>query len=483
MLDSPVSSSAEGVARLRRGTARLIPLVLLAAATAMRCASAPPSIETVAIQAVEQRKPIPAEDDKSSPVEFRKFLLKLPDDHVIGTMQVGKDCAGRAPLTWKVNRDSPVGQEFGALLLEELSSAGYAIAGNRDTLFEDTHERRADYLIAGIIRDVRANVCYADPRKNLATAEASLAVEWQIYSNRTRDIEFKVTTEGSGLVPTLPGDPGAEAISRAFVSAARNLLGDARFHDLLAGVSTDAQARPRDPIAVAYETVPVRKARSAESVVSESRMAVVTVFAGGAMGSGFLISRDGYLLTDEHVVGQTRYVRVKFITGREVNGEVVRADRLRDVALIKLESDVYPYLPLGESGRVQPGADVFAIGTPIEETFGQTVTKGIMSGFGEDDGQRVLRSDVSIQKGNSGGPLLDRTGLVVGLSVSAYTLAPEGIGMGLNGFIPHRRRPEGAQDPAPRPALEEHPLSESALCVRRLAHASTAAVASRSSSL
>jgi S1-C subfamily serine protease len=136
------------------------------------------------------------------------------------------------------------------------------------------------------------------------------------------------------------------------------------------------------------------------------------------------------------VVGQSRYVRVKFVTGREVNGEVVRADRKRDVALIKLEKDVYPYLPLGESSRVQPGTDVFAIGTPLEENFGQTVTKGIVSGYGEEDGQRIIRSDVSVQKGNSGGPLLDRSGLVVGLSVNAYTLLPEGVGIGLNGFIP-----------------------------------------------
>jgi serine protease Do len=436
MVVTPVSSTVAGLARQRGGMRGSCALILLAAATALRCASSPPTLETVPVQAVEQGKPLSANPEKSSAVEFRKFLLKLPDDHVIGTVQAGKECAGRAPLTWKVTRDSPVGQEFGALLLEELSTAGYAIAGNRDALFEDPHERRADYIVAGIIRDVHANVCYADPAKGLADAEASLTVDWQIYSNRTREIAFRATTEGSSLVPPLPNDPGAEAISRAFVSAARNLLADARFHDLLSGPDAEAQAKTRDPIAVAYEIVPVRKSRSAESIVADSRMAVVTVFAGGAMGSGFLISRDGYLLTDEHVVGPSRYVRVKFITGREVNGEVVRADRLRDVALIKLESDVYPYLPLGESGRVQPGADVFAIGTPIEENFGQTVTKGVMSGYGEDDGQRVLRSDVSIQKGNSGGPLLDRFGLVVGLSVSAYTLAPEGVGMGLNGFIP-----------------------------------------------
>ena len=411
-------------------------LILLAAAT-LRCATAaPPTYPSPDVRPVAERRPIPAGEQYSSAIEFRKFLIKLPEDHVIGSLQVGNECTGREALTWKLNRDSTTVQDFGTLLLEEIATAGYSVAGNRDTLFEDVHEKRADYAVAGIIRDVRANVCYANPKKNLATAEASLSIDWQIYSYRTRDVAFQITTEGSSLMPRPQVEPGADAISRAFLAASRNLLADPRFHDLLAGNGMDQQSRPREPIAVAYETLPKKPSKSAEALVADSRMAVVTVFAGDALGSGFLISRDGYLLTDEHVVGASRYVRVKFVTGREVNGEVVRVDRKRDVALVKLEDDIYPYLPLGESSRVQPGADVFAIGTPLEETFGQTVTKGIVSGYGEEDGQRILRSDVSIQKGNSGGPLLDRSGVVVALSVNAYTLLPEGIGIGLNGFIP-----------------------------------------------
>jgi S1-C subfamily serine protease len=411
--------------------------ILLFAASAIRCASAPPPFyPSPDVRPVEERRPIPAGDQYTSAVEFRKFLVKLPDDHVIGALQVGRECMGREPLTWKISPQSTVTQDFGNLLLEEISSAGYGVTGNRELLFEDVHEKKADYVVAGVIRDVHANVCYANPKKNVATAEASLAIDWQVYSYRTREVAFKATTEGSSLMLRPQVEPGADAISRAFVAAARNLLAEPRFHELLAGNGTDRQPQPREPIAVAYETLPKKPSKSAESLVADSRMAVVTVFAGDAMGSGFLISKDGYLLTDEHVVGASRYVRVKFVTGREVNGEVVRADRKRDVALVKLEDDIYPYLPLGESSRVQPGADVFAIGTPLEETFGQTVTKGIVSGYGEEDGQRILRSDVSIQKGNSGGPLLDRSGVVVALSVNAYTLLPEGIGIGLNGFIP-----------------------------------------------
>ena len=410
--------------------------LLLVALLALRCATAPP-LESAPVRAAEQRNPLPAEAESSSPVEFRKLLLKLPRDHVVGSVQIGRACTGSGPLTWKSSRESSVGDDLGDLLLEELSSAGYTVVGERDALFEDPHGRKAEYVVAGVIRDVRANVCYANARKSLATAEASLSVDWQIYSHRTKAVELKATTAGSSRVPRAPEEPGAEAITRAFVSAARNLLADARFHDLLSGAGRDRSGKSEtEPISVAYEKPPVRRVGSVESVLSDSRMGVVTVFAGDAMGSGFLISTDGYLLTDQHVVGQARFVRVRFVTGREVNGEVVRADSRRDVALIKLESDIYQCLPLGESSRVRPGAEVFAIGTPLAENLGQTVTKGVLSGYGEEDGLRILRSDVAVHRGNSGGPLLDRSGVVVGMSVSGFLLMPEGVGVGLNNFIP-----------------------------------------------
>ena len=378
--------------------------------------------------------------EPTAAVEFRKLLLKLPRDLVVGTVQIGRGCTDRGPLTWKASREGTLGDDLGGLLIEELSSAGYTVVGDKDQLFDDPHGRRAEYVIAGVIRDVKANVCYAMGRKKSGTAEASLTVDWQVYSHRTKTVELKATTSGTSLFPGAQDEPGGEAITRAFVSAARVLLANGRLRDLVAGKGGDRiPKREEAPVVVAWETPAEQTAlalASVESAISDSRMSVVTVFAGKSMGSGFVISRDGYVLTNQHVIGQSRYVRVRFVTGREVNGEVVRTDRLRDVALIKLETDIYRYLPLGESGRIGPGADVFAIGTPVSEKLGQTVTKGILSGYGEEDGLRTLRSDVAIHQGNSGGPLLDRSGTVVGLSVSGYMLMPDGVGVGLNSFIP-----------------------------------------------
>ena len=408
---------------------------LVAVLTAGCASSVPPAAAPA--QAEQPQPKVIQAAELSSPVEFRKLLLKLPRDLVVGSVQTGPTCRERGPLTWKMSRDGSVGDDLGGLLMDELSSAGYPVVGERETLFDDPHGRRAEYVIAGIVRDVRADVCYASGPKRPGTAEASLTVDWQVYSHRIKAVALKETTSGTSVLPGVRDEPGAEAITRAFISAARNLLAEPRFHDLVAGKGSDRGPKvAQPPIEVGYEMPPPHLEASIESVVSDSRMSVVTVFAGKSMGSGFVISADGYLLTSQHVVGEARYVKVRFVTGREANGEVVRSERLRDVALIKLESDIYRSLPLGESSRVQPGSDVFAIGTPLAESFAQTVTKGILSGYGEEDGLRTLRSDVAIHQGNSGGPLLDKTGVVVGLSVSGYILLPDGVGVGLNSFIP-----------------------------------------------
>ncbi len=413
-------------------------LSLLTLLLAAGCASTVP-FESAPVKEVAQRGPILV-DGGSRPVEFGKLLVRLPRGEAIGAVQTGRSCVPRGPLTWKSGRDSSLSEDFGGLFSEELSAAGYTVIGDPNVLFEEAQQRKAEFVIAGVIKDIKANVCYAKAAgpSSRGTGEASMAVEWQIYSHRTKNVELTMTTGGTSRVTRAQEGAAAEAISRAFLSASRNLLADTRFHGLIA--AKDQKKRgldpAQDPILVAYDTARAGSETSVEMMVSDARMGVVTVFVGDALGSGFLISQDGYLLTNQHVVGKARYVKVRFVTGREVNGEVVRVDRARDVALIKLETDLYRYLALGESSSVRPGTEVFAIGTPLDGKLGQTVTKGVVSGYGEEEGLRILRSDVSVHQGNSGGPLLDRSGNVVGMSVSGFLLMPAGVGVGLNSFIP-----------------------------------------------
>ena len=149
-----------------------------------------------------------------------------------------------------------------------------------------------------------------------------------------------------------------------------------------------------------------------------------------ALGSGVIISDDGYALTNHHVVAHASRIRVRLADGRELEAEVKGSDPKTDVALLQLEADGdLPYAHLGQSDPLQVGDHVIAIGNPFG--LGHTVTSGIISGksrvIGQGPYDDFLQTDASINMGNSGGPLFDARGRVVGLNTA---IVAQGTGVG-----------------------------------------------------
>jgi S1-C subfamily serine protease len=166
---------------------------------------------------------------------------------------------------------------------------------------------------------------------------------------------------------------------------------------------------------------------------SALQAAVVTIKLDGGHGSGFFISRDGYLLTNHHVVTDNKFVTVKLTTGRQLPGEVLRSNKERDIALVKVNESGMTALPLLlESPEI--ASEVYAVGTPREERFSTTITKGIISAYRTENDLRLIQGDVAIHPGSSGGPLVDRFGNVIATSVSGHTVS--GVSVSINFFIP-----------------------------------------------
>ncbi|RYY17589.1 MAG: trypsin-like serine protease, partial [Cytophagaceae bacterium] len=149
-------------------------------------------------------------------------------------------------------------------------------------------------------------------------------------------------------------------------------------------------------------------------------------------GSGCVISADGYIVTNAHVVGQEDEVKVLMADGVQSKGRVVRVNPEMDLALIKVESDGLTAFQLPSASLADIGADVFAIGTPADKELGQTVTKGIISARRKIEGRSFLQTDVSINGGNSGGALVTRSGQLLGI-VNAKLVGKgiEGIGFAI----------------------------------------------------
>jgi serine protease Do len=159
---------------------------------------------------------------------------------------------------------------------------------------------------------------------------------------------------------------------------------------------------------------------------------------GRSMGSGFIISHDGYVLTNHHVIDGAESVKITLSDRREFTAKVVGSDAQYDVALLKVEGSNLPTVRVGDSNSLKPGQWVVAIGSPFG--LDHSVTAGIVSALGRNTGgneQRYvpfIQTDVAINQGNSGGPLLNTRGEVVGINSQIFSAS--GGYMGISFAIP-----------------------------------------------
>jgi serine protease Do len=152
---------------------------------------------------------------------------------------------------------------------------------------------------------------------------------------------------------------------------------------------------------------------------------------GSALGSGFVISEDGFIVTNNHVIESADEIMIEFFSGEELPAEVIGTDPNTDIALLKVDSDEpLPFVPFGDSGTARVGDWVMAMGNPLGQGF--SVSAGIVSARGRalsgsyDD---YIQTDAAINRGNSGGPLFNMDGEVIG--VNTAILSPNGGSIGI----------------------------------------------------
>ena len=162
------------------------------------------------------------------------------------------------------------------------------------------------------------------------------------------------------------------------------------------------------------------------------------------LGSGFLVSSDGYIITNDHVAGQATEVIVTTTDGKEHKAEVIGTDRASDVALLKIEGEDFPYLEVGNSDDIIIGEWAIALGNPFglfDINAKPTVTVGVVSNAKvnlrpQDDRVYIgmIQTDAAISSGNSGGPLVNALGQVIGMNTVIYSTAQSYRGAGSIGI-------------------------------------------------
>lgn len=322
----------------------------------------------------------------------------------------------------KINDDKEAIAPLANMIKTTMSSAGYKMVGGNN-LFNDKSSV-PDLAVGG-------EILWLSSATNGPGFQASVLVHWSVYSVSKETIVYDVTT--GGFSDSRRRGEVVDEMALAVKDAINGLIFDAKFQDLAIDKKTEVVSNsPKDAIQVGK--VPVKKFENYSALIKESLGSVVTIKTNFGLGSGFLISNNGHILTNDHVINSAEKIEVIFENGFSFEASIIRTNEVKDVALIKIGGSGFKPLPVSSAADYPAtGSEVIAIGTPENIKLGQTVTKGIISGKREIDESIFLQTDVAINSGNSGGPLINSTtGEVIGI-VAAKIKAKgvEGLGFAI----------------------------------------------------
>lgn len=372
-----------------------------------------------------------AEGQTSVPVALSKVVIRIPRGKIVGEMGYGAICSQEHELRWNAGGVGITDDELMDLFYQELKNWNYDVVGSPRDLFNVDRDRaRAQFLIGAQITDMMIEAC--DPNSIFvdATANMKMKVEWQVYNIYEKRTVLTVRTEGASNTKfkKITQFDSYELIQMAFVNALHGLMADDAFHKLMMegnDSESSIQTSPGfDPGRYRFSYATGGETRSIES----ARKSVVTVRVGAGSGTGFALTDNGLVITNEHVVGNSDKVKVETLDGQTLDGRVMAKNARRDIAAI-----VVPGLRLEplkvRKGALRVGEDIYAIGSPggtisLHLQSG-TVTKGIVSSYRTLLGENWIQGDAAINHGNSGGPVVDGRGNVVGIS----TLGDPGDGI------------------------------------------------------
>lgn len=426
-------------------------------------------VKTSKISAIEfprlrKPKPIPyANDESLRTILLEHVSFKLPKKELLENPKIGKayhfssyDRRYRSPSEEK-NRvvqpckfydDISLGQVaivtknagLSRLFNELVESYGYSAYSSSDKKFALQEARSVDLSVAAEIIDFRMAMC--GERKGISAYMPSqsstyMKVKWEVFDNLRREVVSKFETEGVDDHFSMPArNRGAEvSFKLAFQYSLENLLSNKEFVVLLTG--TDDSSSQKKPVSSRLEKVKVVYGEENKLFVKKIegiKQSTATIRTTFGHGSGFLVSDDGYLLTNHHVVSGSSKVLV-VIDGEEFFADVIDSNAQRDVALLSVKSSKQlKGLKLSKK-PAKLGESIYVIGTPLDEQLDFSISKGIVSAKRKIDSQSFYQTDAAVNPGNSGGPVFDEYGNVIGLTVSGY-FTRDGGSKNINYVIP-----------------------------------------------
>ncbi|TAE79562.1 MAG: hypothetical protein EAY81_11120 [Bacteroidetes bacterium] len=361
------------------------------------------------------------EGEQKLPMAFEKMVIDFTNGQKIGEVVRNNN---KRPFYWEESGMTNATVEFNTIAERELGNGGYEVV-KQGKLFADEEAVSPKLLIGGNMKGLNFVSNYTGGF--VATNTADVEIEWQIYNRIKNKVVFTYTTKGTY---TKANGDAEFVIKEGFRDALINLINEDTFAAVVLKQEKvkklDESINPNEILIAKYASTYKTRA----DMLSNSTKSCVTIKADEGHGSGFVISTDGYIITNHHVIDGSKEISVLFENGFNIPAELVYSNADFDLALIKLKGKGFTPLPLGSSEKTVVGSDVFAIGTPKMEEFGQTVTRGILSAKRTFEGRTFLQTDASVHPGNSGGPLLNEQGAVIGINTYKFRGA-EGLNLSI----------------------------------------------------
>lgn len=324
---------------------------------------------------------------------------------------------------------------------QPLAELGYDVVSANKSLFGvNKEELRAELQLAARIVDVRVNLCeikawWGVHITDKSGGSAYIKVNWEIYDALRKKVVATLTTEGIAYQDE-PVETGRKLLLLNALSDAAERLGKQnKFYQIMTSKGYEPIQNPKklNALILNADMKPYRSAL--EDHYEFVRRGVVTVRNSAGHGSGFFINDEGYALTNAHVVGSAQSVALIDFSGTQFMADVIRTDEEQDVALIKADVTQNHFLPISRD-FVKPLDKVYGIGSPGAESFKNTITHGVISAIRQNKktDKRHYQVDMTMAKGESGGPLLDENGNVIG--IMSRILVPSDAQSGFGYVIP-----------------------------------------------
>jgi len=328
--------------------------------------------------------------------------------------------------------------DFTGTFNEAFEDHGYQVATQKTFAMEQGAD--VDLSLAAVISDIRLAHCGPQNSSDLnrfTQNSTYMKIDWAVFDNLARKVVFETTTEGGEYSVKKPARYQGAMVSAslAFRQAIEHLLAQAEFVEVLQASNTLQTGYSDRGVDIA--DINVTRGNANGKFVTKTpqiEKAAVTVRTAGGHGSGFVISNPGYVLTNNHVVGTNRDVIV-IIGNQEQHATVVRSDPGRDVALLKLEK-TFAAEPLQvNANAVNLGEEIYVVGTPLDESLSFSISRGIISARRVVDQRNYYQTDAAVNPGNSGGPVFNASGNVIGITVAGL-FTNDGGSMNINYIIP-----------------------------------------------